>query len=202
MAKLSERKLLKLVREHLDAEALLAAHPEVSRADLETLWRRLGLEPQPSRQRERELFDEPSPGSSQGRELKLLARCDGAARGNPGPAAVGAVLEDEEGDPLLEVSEQIGRATNNEAEYTAVIRAIEKALLLGATELVLCLDSELLVQQLRGNYKVKSPNLRPLHARATALLGRLRRWEARYVPRDENVAADRLANEAFRNPHA
>jgi ribonuclease HI len=199
LPKPTDRELLRLVREHLDLDALLAAHPEVARQDLEALWRRLGLrEPAPPITQQGDLFDgADSPRRRSGRSLSLVARCDGAARGNPGPAAIGAVLEDADGDALLDISERIGRATNNVAEYTAVIRAIEQALALGATELTLLIDSEFLVYQLQGSYKVRAAHLRPLYQRAMGLLARLERWEARFVPREENAAADRLANLAL-----
>ena len=195
MAKLSSREMLRLIREYLDVEALLAAHPEIARDDLARFWTHCGLD-EPSRpavRQSRELFDPPAPS----RPLKLVARCDGAARGNPGPAAIGAVIEDEEGDTLQEISETIGRATCNVAEYRAVIAAVERALLLGCTDLTLLLDSNLLVNQLRGTYKVKAPHLRPLRQQAIDLLARLQRWDVRHVPRKENQAADRLANLAL-----
>lgn len=201
MAKLTTRQMLRLIREHLDVEDLLAAHPEISRLDLERFWAHCGLEPAPGRPKApaRELFDRhaDAQAGTPGRKLHLTARCDGAARGNPGPAAIGAVLEDDNGDVLQEISETIGRATSNVAEYRAVIAAVERALLLRCTHLTLLLDSDLLVQQLRGTYKVKAPHLRPLRDRALALLSRLRRWRVHHVPRTANTAADRLANLAL-----
>jgi len=200
LAKLTDRELLRLIREHLDVDALLAAHPEVSRADLEAFWRRRGAG-KPAAGRERELFDRPAPqASAPSRRLRLVARCDGAARGNPGPAAIGVLILGPKGAPLRKVGERIGRATSNVAEYAAVIRAAEEALALGATELTLLLDSELLVFQLRGTYKVRAAHLRPLHRRALGLLGQFRRWEVRHVSRDKNAAADRLANRALDAP--
>ena len=194
MAKSTDRELLRLIREHLDVETLLAEHPEIRRADLDAFWKRRGVD-EPRVVPAADLFDPPP--TPRGRRLRLTARCDGAARGNPGPAAVGAVLLDDEGDALQEISEKIGRATNNVAEYQAVICAVERALVLGCTELLLLLDSDLLVNQLRGAYRVKAPHLRPLHQRAIGLLGRLDRWDVRHVPRAENRAADRLANLAL-----
>jgi len=192
----TDRKLLRLVREHLDLEELLRAHPEVTRAHVEALWAKLGLA---SRARDAghapDLFEPPA-GRAEG-HLPLVVRCDGAARGNPGPASVGAVVQDAEGTTLLEVSERIGYATNNVAEYTAVIRGVEEARRLGATAVHLLLDSDLLVQQLRGAYRVRSAHLRPLYQRSMELLGGLREWRVDHVPRSENAAADRLANLAL-----
>ncbi len=197
MAKPTNRELMAAIREHLDVEALLAAHPDITEADLEAFWTRHKVRPrQPAIRQAQDLFDPPQ-GDPPGGALKLLARCDGAARGNPGPAAIGAVLEDAEGDVLQEISERIGRATNNVAEYRAVIAAVERALLLGCTDLTLLLDSQLLVHQLRGTYRVKAPHLRPLCDRALALLARLGHWTVRHVPREQNRAADRLANLAL-----
>jgi len=185
----SDRALLRLVRQHLDVEGLLAANAGLTRADLDALWQRHGVaDPAP---RQTQLFQDAPAG------LKLVARCDGAARGNPGPAAIGAVIQDLEGDTLLEVSECIGKATNNVAEYRAVIAAIEQALLLRCSELLLLLDSDLLVNQLTGRYRVKAPHLRPLHKEALSLLGTLDRWVVRHVPRAQNAEADALANRAL-----
>jgi ribonuclease HI len=189
VAKHTDRELLRLVRQHLDVDGLLAAHHDVSRADLDALWRRHGVADPPPRQTE--LFEEASPG------LTLIARCDGAARGNPGPAAIGAVIQDLEGDTLLEVSECIGRATNNVAEYRAVIAAIEQAMILRCSRLRLLLDSDLLVNQLTGRYKVRTAHLRPLRDEALGLLGKLDHWSVQYVPRQENAEADALANRAL-----
>ena len=199
MPKLSDRMLLRLIREHLDLDALLAAHPEVSRGDVDAVWRRLGLgEPDP-RPVDRDRFGASAPAQgAAGR--RLVARCDGAARGNPGPAAIGVLILDADGTPLRETGARLGHATCNVAEYQAVIRAAEEALALGATELTLLLDSELLVEQLRGAYKVRAAHLRPLYDRAQGLLRQFARWDVRHVPREENAAADALANRALDGP--
>jgi phosphoribosyl 1,2-cyclic phosphate phosphodiesterase len=136
---------------------------------------------------------------------RLIVRTDGAARGNPGPASAGAVLIDADAPgaerpdapPIATVSEALGRQTNNVAEYTGVLRALALAEELGAEEVALLLDSMLIVEQLRGRWRVKDAKLAPLHADALARLGRFRRWSARHVPRSENRAADALANEAL-----
>ncbi|MFH0751914.1 MAG: MBL fold metallo-hydrolase, partial [Chloroflexota bacterium] len=134
-----------------------------------------------------------------------MVRTDGAARGNPGPASAGAVLIDADAPgaerpdapPIATVSEALGRQTNNVAEYTGLLRALALAEELGAEEVALLLDSMLIVEQLRGRWRVKDAKLAPLHAEALARLGRMRRWSARHVPRSENRAADALANEAL-----
>jgi ribonuclease HI len=128
--------------------------------------------------------------------LKVTVHVDGGSRGNPGLAAVAAVISDEDGTVLEERSETIGVATNNVAEYRALLLGIERAKGLGADELDLVGDSELIVRQVKGEYKVKDPALRELHARVRqALVGP--RWSIRHVRREENAAADALVNAAL-----
>jgi ribonuclease HI len=128
---------------------------------------------------------------------RLIVHVDGGARGNPGPAAIAAVLADPEGSVLEERSETIGHATNNVAEYRALLLGIERAGALGARELELVGDSELIVKQVRGEYRVKDAALRELHGQVTAALSDFDRWSIRNVPREENADADRLVNEAL-----
>lgn len=139
--------------------------------------------------------------------LRVVIRADGAARGNPGPASAGAVVIDADRDPvaarrpdaapIATVSEYLGHRTNNVAEYTAVIRALDVAAGLGAREVELILDSNLVVEQLSGRWKVKDAKLAALHAEARARLAALDAWSARQEPRARNRAADALANEAI-----
>ena len=126
----------------------------------------------------------------------LLAWTDGGARGNPGPAGIGGVIKSEGGELVAEVSEYLGEATNNVAEYTALIRTVERCRELGAKRLRLFLDSELVVKQVKGVYKVKNPGLKPLHAQAHRALAGLK-FDISYVPREENKEADALANQAM-----
>ncbi len=127
----------------------------------------------------------------------MIAYGDGASRGNPGPASLGVVLYDEAGRELHRSSRALGRATNNQAEYQAAIAALEAALGLGASEVDLHMDSELVVRQLSGRYRVRNPRLIPLHKRILALRSRFERVTVRHVPREENRVADALANEAL-----
>ena len=127
----------------------------------------------------------------------IIAYADGASRGNPGPASVGVVLYDEAGGEQHRSSRALGRATNNQAEYQAAIAALEAALGLGASEVELRMDSELVVRQLSGRYRVRNPRLIPLHKRILALRSRFQRVTLRHVPREENRVADQLANEAL-----
>jgi ribonuclease HI len=128
---------------------------------------------------------------------KLTVNVDGGARGNPGPAAIGVVVRDAEGEVLAERGERIGRATNNVAEYRALLAGIELAAAHGASELELRGDSELVVRQVEGRYKVKNPDMQELHAEVKRALGPFESWSIRHVPRAENAEADRLVNEAL-----
>jgi ribonuclease HI len=126
---------------------------------------------------------------------RVIMNCDGAARGNPGPAGIGVVLAAPDGTVLAEIAEGIGEATNNVAEYTAAIRGLERAAELGIDGVLLRSDSQLLVNQLSGVYRVKSEHLRPLARRVAALAASFPggvRFE--HVPREQNKEADRLAN--------
>jgi len=128
---------------------------------------------------------------------KAVIHSDGASRNNPGPAAIGATIKDEQGRLLATISRSIGRATNNQAEYRAVIAALEKAIKLGARQIELNLDSELIVRQVTGRYRVKNEALKPLFGRVEKLLGSLEGFSIRHVPRQQNQEADRLANSAL-----
>ena len=125
-------------------------------------------------------------------EATLFA--DGGSRGNPGPAASAAVLLDPSGELLEEIGAYLGVATNNVAEWTALILGLEAAAKRGIRHLAVRLDSELVVKQLRGEYRVKHAGLQPLHRRALQLLGAFGEVEIRHVPRKQNALADRLVN--------
>jgi ribonuclease HI len=129
--------------------------------------------------------------------LKVIAYCDGASRGNPGPASYGVVVYDEDGRELHRASQALGHGTNNFAEYRGAIAALEAALGLGAKEIELRMDSELIVRQLSGRYKVRNPGLLPLYKRILALRERFDRVTLTHVPRAQNRVADALANEAL-----
>ena len=131
----------------------------------------------------------------------LVLRTDGAARGNPGPAGAGVVLEDAKGRALRERSCFLGSRTNNQAEYEALLLGLRELLKgapgAGRTHVTAFLDSELVVRQLEGAYRVRDPELLVLHEEVRALITRLGSFRARHVPREENRRADRLANEAI-----
>jgi ribonuclease HI len=125
----------------------------------------------------------------------VILHCDGAARGNPGPAGAGAIVTTPQGEVLAELAAGLGETTNNVAEYTAALLGLERCRELGAREVILRSDSLLLVQQLLGRYRVKSPNLKPLFERVRELAAGFERVRYEHVPRELNKDADRLANE-------
>jgi ribonuclease HI len=125
----------------------------------------------------------------------LIVACDGAARGNPGPAGIGVHITTEDGSLVAEIARGIGEATNNVAEYTAAIEGLSLAQELGARTVTLRSDSLLLVNQLTGRYRVKTPHLQPLHRRVRGLAAGFERISFEHVPRERNREADRLANE-------
>ncbi|HEY1520595.1 MAG TPA: ribonuclease HI family protein [Solirubrobacteraceae bacterium] len=129
--------------------------------------------------------------------MKVVVHVDGGARGNPGPAAIGVVISDPDGELLEELGETIGVATNNVAEYRALLKGLERARALDAREIEIVNDSELVARQVTGAYKVKHPAMKPLHAEAIAALQDFDRWRIRSVPRAENARADELVNEAL-----
>jgi ribonuclease HI len=129
--------------------------------------------------------------------VRVVVHVDGGARGNPGPAAVGTVVSTPEGEVLDESGARIGEATNNVAEYRGLLHGLERARALGATEVEVVNDSELVARQVAGDYKVKQEHLKPLHAQARAQLAGFDRWSIRSVPRERNARADALVNEAL-----
>ncbi len=129
--------------------------------------------------------------------VNAIIYADGASRGNPGPASIGAVLYDDSGRELHTVSRRIGRTTNNEAEYRAAIAALEAALALGVREVELRMDSELVVRQLDSRYKVRNPSLRRLFGRVKDLQVRFASFQVNHVRREANRRADQLANQAL-----
>jgi ribonuclease HI len=134
--------------------------------------------------------------------MRLLIHTDGAARGNPGLAGAGAVLRDAaDGSLVAEIATFLGVRTNNYAEWTAVALALEEALLQGATHVDLRMDSQLVARQITGQYRVKHPDLKPIHAQVMALLSRFAGYSVGHVPRELNKEADRLSNVAIDQLH-
>ena len=128
---------------------------------------------------------------------KVVIHSDGASRGNPGLAAIGATIKDEQGKLIARISQRIGRTTNNQAEYRAIIAALEEAARLGARQVELNSDSELVVRQIKGEYRVRKATLKPLYQQVKQLQGSLESFIINYIPRQQNTEADRLANKAL-----
>jgi ribonuclease HI len=128
---------------------------------------------------------------------RVVVNVDGGARGNPGPAAIAAVVATPEGEVIDRAAKVIGRATNNVAEYRALLLGIERARAAGAGEVDLVGDSELIVKQVRGEYRVKDATLAELHAEVRDALSPFERWSIRHVRREHNAEADRLVNQAL-----
>ena len=131
---------------------------------------------------------------------KIIINIDGACKGNPGPSAIGVIISDEQKGVIARISKAIGRTTNNRAEYMAVIAALEKAVAMGAERVEIRSDSELLVRQITGKYKVKNAGLLPLYEKAKQLELSISTFKIRHVPREENREADELANRALKRP--
>ena len=127
----------------------------------------------------------------------ITAYCDGGSRGNPGPSGYGVFVEDEHGRAVGELSEYLGVKTNNVAEYSGLLAALGFALEHGHTQLRVISDSELMVKQMKGQYRVNSPDLKPLYEEAKRRAGQLNKFEMQHVLRGKNKEADRLANEAM-----
>jgi ribonuclease HI len=129
---------------------------------------------------------------------KLIIHTDGVSKGNPGRASIGVIIRDEKGGLVAAISQSIGRATNNQAEYRAIIVALEEALPLDADKVELNSDSELVVRQIKGQYRVRKEALRPLYQRVKQLQASLKGFKIKHVPRQQNREADKLANAALR----
>ena len=132
---------------------------------------------------------------------KIIVYTDGGSRGNPGPAAAGFVLTDEKGNQLQAKGIFLGRKTNNEAEYSGLVKALEAVKKLSAEQVIIFSDSELLVKQINGQYRVKSDNIRPLYQQANELLSQFKNWKIQHVLRDKNKIADGLVNQALDSKH-
>jgi ribonuclease HI len=129
--------------------------------------------------------------------MKVIAHVDGGARGNPGPAAAASVISDPAGEVLDEHARLLGSVTNNVAEYRALLLGLERAQAIGATEVEVINDSELIAKQVQGLYKVKHAAMKPLHSEALASLRAFERWSIKSVPRARNAHADALVNAAL-----
>lgn len=174
----SDYQLLELIFRGIDLDSLRAKDPSITQERLESLLAKLRSKLKPPRG-------------------KLSVYTDGASRGNPGRAGIGVVICDKGHKVLEEVAEYIGETTNNVAEYKALVTGLKKALDYGVGEVEVLSDSELLVKQVKGEYRVKAQTILPLYMEVKKLLGRLPKWAIRHIPREENTRADALANLAI-----
>ncbi len=129
---------------------------------------------------------------------RVVIFTDGTAEPNPGPAAIGATIKDEQGKLITSISQPIGQATNNQAEYRAIIAALENAISLGASQVDIHSDSELVVRQINGRYRVKNAALKPLYQRVKQLQSQLKGFTITHIPRQQNIEADILAGNALK----
>ncbi len=129
---------------------------------------------------------------------KAVIKTDGRSQGNPGPAAIGATIKDEQGRLIASISQSIGRATNNQAEYRAIIASLERAIELGVDHIDMRSDSELVVEQINGRYRVKNTALRPLYLQVKILQSQLKNFTITHIPREQNKEADSLAGQALK----
>jgi ribonuclease HI len=182
-------RFLKAVGERLPLDLLPHEWAEMTRQEVRRLFGRLA-------EHVRTCPGWPEFGPAKRRATVASLYTDGASRGNPGPSGVGVLLLDERGRPLLELNRFLGNATNNEAEYQALIAGLEAAERLELSQLRIFLDSELVVKQLHGEYRVRNPRLQPLFDEVASRLQRLSSYAIMHVPRERNREADRLANEA------
>lgn len=181
----SNDKILKAVYEHIDFKRLERACPDATR---ERVAKVFGL-----RDGRRTGKKARIPQAS----VSLVINADGGSRGNPGPSAIGVLVCNAKGKVIDRIGECIGQATNNVAEYRAMMRGAERAIELGAGHVIFCVDSELLAKQVRGEYKTRSRNLVPLLIELRGLLERIPKWQVRHVPRKQNARADELVNRAL-----
>ena len=132
--------------------------------------------------------------------MRVIIFTDGSSKGNPGPAAIGAIIKDEQGKVIDSISQGIGDATNNQAEYRAVIAALENAVGLGASQVDMRSDSELVIRQINGRYRVKNASLKPLYQKVKQLQSQFAGFTITHIPREQNTEADSLANIALKWP--
>lgn len=181
----------------LSVRKLLKAHPEIDEDALAAVLREaaasIGGDVPAARQPAFDFAAE-APPQKAGR---LVMFTDGASRGNPGEAGIGVVIKDEGGKVIKRIARYLGRATNNQAEYTALLDGLKAAKELGAEGLQVYADSELLVKQIRGEYKVKNPELQKMNLIARSLIEKFPAFVITYIPREKNSMADSLANEAI-----
>lgn len=190
------RELIRFIAEHESLSLTLGEYPDLTEKRLREILRDFAEPPESAaRQSRAERRQQRAAEARDGLHVEVFT--DGASRGNPGQAGAGWVITASSGELLKEGFAYLGRRTNNEAEYEAVIRALEDATSLGARSVSLRSDSQLLVRQINGQYRVKNARLANLHRAAREVIQHFRRFDARHIPREQNSEADALANKAI-----
>ncbi len=191
---MKKSEILNRLASHLDAERLLDEYPQLGRDTLAGLLKEAAQALGPA------VIEPPGHGPRKPHAHKagrLVIHTDGASRGNPGEAGIGALIEDDTGHVVGRLARYLGRTTNNQAEYAALIDALKEAARQGAKEVSVYADSELVVKQVKGEYRVKNPDLKPMHAEVMRLISGFDGFAIKYIPREKNKEADALANEAI-----
>ena len=189
-------RVLELLGERLPTELLRAEFPDLTRKDVRSIFQDVVEHLRCCEEWADSVADNQQDGPGAGM-MTVSLYCDGASRGNPGPSGAGVVLLDEKGEQIFELSRYLDNGTNNEAEYRALLRGLEAAADLGVKRVEIFLDSELVVRQLNGRYKVRNPRLQSLFDQAMSRLQRFDDYAIFHVGRELNQQADRLANEAI-----
>ncbi len=184
----SDAEVLRYISQHESLDFVLKAFPKLTRARLEALLERAAERAETAGQ---------PPAEEEARELRLRVYSDGAARGNPGLSGAGAVLVEPNGQVVDRLGKFLGVQTNNYAEYMGLLIGLKRAKEMGAEEVEVFADSELMIRQLGGRYQVKSPHLRPLYDEAVRLLNDFSRVKLVHVPREMNELADEMSNRAI-----
>ncbi len=194
MGSISSQELMTLISKYLDTEKLVRENPAVTREMIDAFFQKILKTKEWKVQDDSCLPHHDIPQRKQKGVKDIIIHTDGASRGNPGKAGIGVAIFNENYHLIEEVCRYIGKATNNAAEYQAMILAAQKAIAYPAKKVIFRTDSELLVRQINGEYRVKSTNILPLYNELMELLAKIPAWEIQHVRREENVVADTLAN--------
>ncbi|MDO8141968.1 MAG: ribonuclease HI family protein [Candidatus Brocadiales bacterium] len=197
MGNISPQEFVTLISKYLDTERLIRENPSVTKEMIDALLQEIFRTKQGKESPDTRLPHHETARHKQKDISELIIHTDGASRGNPGKAGIGVAIFDKDHRLIEEACKFIGESTNNVAEYQAMILAAQKAITYHARKVIFKADSELLVRQLNGAYRVKSQNILPLYRELTILLGKIPEWKVQHVRREENACADNLANQGI-----
>jgi ribonuclease HI len=194
----TDAQILAAVAEAETFSRTLEKHPHLNRHQIaDCLRRAAGESPAPEPTPAPRAVRSPTPGRAQADLQRVKIYSDGAARGNPGPAGAGAVILASDGTTVARLGRFLGEATNNYAEYHGLLLGLQRAVELGASEVQVYADSQLMIRQLGGQYRVRNAGLRPLFDEALRLLRTFRKYDLHHIPREQNTAADEMSNRAI-----